>query len=295
MIDGLEADVVTLALAYDIDAIADKGLLPADWQKRLPHNSSPYTSTIVFLVRKGNPKGIKDWDDLVKPRRQRHHAQSEDLGRRALGLSGGLGLRARRSTAARGQGQASSSATLYKNVPVLDTGARGSTITFVAARHRRRAAGLGERGVSGAQGIRRGQVRDRRSVGLASWPSRRWRWSTRWSTSNGTRAVAEAYLKYLYTNEGQEIAAKQLLPSARSPTSAKQYAGSFPKVKLFTIDDVFGGWPKAQSDPLRRRRRVRPDLQELTVRKPANVAGSASRPTQDREHGIRRARCRASA
>ena len=99
MIDGLQADVVTLALAYDIDAIAAKGLISPDWQKRLPLNASPYTSTIVFLVRKGNPKGIKDWDDLIKPGVQRDHAEPEDFGRRALELSGGMGLRARRNSA----------------------------------------------------------------------------------------------------------------------------------------------------------------------------------------------------
>ena len=132
MIDGLEADVVTLALAYDIDAIAEHGgLIPADWQKRLPHNSAPYTSTIVFLVRKGNPKGIKDWDDLVKPGVEVDHAQPEDLGRRALELPGGLGLRAEAARRRRRQGAASSSTKLYKNVPVLDSGARGSTTTFV--------------------------------------------------------------------------------------------------------------------------------------------------------------------
>ena len=148
VIDGLEADVVTLALAYDIDAIAEHATsCPTDWQTRLPNNSSPYTSTIVFLVRKGNPKGIKDWDDLVKPGVAGHHAQPEDLRRRALELPRRLGLRAATSTAATRPRRRTSSRELYRNVPVLDTGARGSTTTFVAARHRRRADRLGERGV----------------------------------------------------------------------------------------------------------------------------------------------------
>ena len=159
MIDGLQADVVTLALAYDIDAIAAKGLIAADWQKRLPQNASPYTSTIVFLVRKGNPKGIKDWDDLIKTGRQRHHAESENLGRRALELSGRLGLCAEEIRLGR-QGQTVRRRSLQERA---GAGYRRARLDrhLRRARRRRRAAGVGERGVPGAARIRQGQVRDR--------------------------------------------------------------------------------------------------------------------------------------
>ena len=184
VIDGLEADVVTLGLAYDIDAIAEKAqLLPANWQSRLPDNSTPYTSTIVFLVRKGNPKGIKDWPDLVKPGVPGDHAQSEDLRRCALGLlaAWGYALKAPAATQAAAKEFVTK---LYKNVPVLDSGARGSTTTFV------------ERGVGDVllPGKTRPTWRSTNSARTSSrssiprsacWPSRQWRWSTRSSTVMG--------------------------------------------------------------------------------------------------------------
>ena len=161
---------------YDIDAIADMAkLIPADWQKRLPNNSAPYTSTIVFLVRKGNPKHIKDWDDLVQPGVSVDHAEPEDLRRRALELPGGLGLRAASKSAATTTKAQEFVRELYKNVPVLDSGARGATTTFVAARHRRRADRVGERSAP-ARRRSSGRISSRSSCRRsASSPSRRWR------------------------------------------------------------------------------------------------------------------------
>ena len=164
VIDGLQADVVTLALAYDIDAIAAKGLIAADWQKRLPLNASPYTSTIVFLVRKGNPKGIKDWDDLIKPGVSRDHAESEDLRRRALELSRRMGLRAEEIRLRR-QGEAIRRRPLQQRAGAGHRRARRDR-HLRRARRRRRAAGVGERGVSRPARIRQGQVRDRVAVGV---------------------------------------------------------------------------------------------------------------------------------
>ena len=181
VIDGLEADVVTLALAYDIDAIAENGSSsPADWQKRLPNNSSPYTSTIVFLVRKGNPKGIKDWNDLVKPGVTVITPNPKTSGGArwnylaawgyALTQPGGNDAKAKDFVTK-----------IYKNVPVLDSGRPRLDDDVRRARHRRRVHRVGERGVPRAQGAGPGQARDRGAEPLASWPSRRSRWSTRWS------------------------------------------------------------------------------------------------------------------
>jgi sulfate transport system substrate-binding protein len=244
VIDGLEADVVTLALAYDIDAIAEKAkLLPADWQRRLPHNASPYTSTIVFLVRKGNPKGIKDWGDLVKPGLQVITPSPKTSGGArwnylaawgyALRQPGGSGATAREFVKK-----------LFANVPVLDSGARGSTTTFV------------ERGI--------GDV-------LLAWENEAYLAVKELGPDKfeivapplsilaeppvavvdkvvdkrGTRKAAEAYLQYLYSAEGQEIAAKNYYRPIDKAVAAK-YAKQFSKVSLFTIDEVFGGWQKAQ-------------------------------------------------
>ena len=246
MIDGLPADVVTLALAYDIDAIARQGLIAQDWQKRLPQNSSPYTSTIVFLVRTGNPKNIKDWDDLVRARRQGDHAESEDLRRRALELSRRLGLCAEAEQAATRRRRKDFVKAIYKNVPVLDTGARGSTITFVE-----RGVGdvlhlLGERGVPRAS-TNSARTSSRSSFRRSrSWPSRRSPSSTRVVDKKGTRAAAEAYLNYLYSKEGQEIAGQAISTARAIRRVAKKYEKPFPKVNLFTIDEVFGGWAGAQ-------------------------------------------------
>jgi sulfate/thiosulfate-binding protein len=244
VIDGLQADVVTLALAYDVDAIAAKGLIPADWQKRLPLNASPYTSTIVFLVRKGNPKGIKDWDDLIKPGVSVITPNPKTSGGARWNYLAAWGYALKKfgtnDKAKQFVGD------LYKNVPVLDTGARGSTVTFV------------ERGV--------GDV-------LLAWENEAFLAQREFGKDKfqivspplsilaeppvsivdtvadrkGTRAVAEAYLRYWYTKEGQEIAARNSY-RPRDPEIAKEYENSFAKVELFTIDDVFGGWAKAQKE-----------------------------------------------
>jgi sulfate transport system substrate-binding protein len=243
VIDGIEADVVTLALAYDIDSIAENSPhLPKDWQAKLPHNSSPYTSTIVFLVRKGNPKGIKDWGDLVKPGvevitpnpktsggAQWNFLAAWDYANTTLGGDETKNIEFVKA--------------LYKNVPVLDSGARGSTTTFV------------ERGV--------GDV-------LLAWENEALLALKEFGTDKfeivapslsilaeppvaivdknvdrkGTRKVAEAYLQYLYSPEGQEIAARNFYRPS-DPKVAAKYEKQFPKLTLVTIDSAFGGWPNA--------------------------------------------------
>jgi sulfate transport system substrate-binding protein len=244
VIDGLQADVVTLALAYDIDAIAAKGLLSADWQKRLPQNSAPYTSTIVFLVRKGNPKGIKDWDDLLKPGVQVITPNPKTSGGARWNHLAAWGY------ALKKYGSADKAkkflADLYEHVPVLDTGARGSTVTFV------------ERGVGDVLlaweneaylalrefGKEKFEIVSP-SVSILAEPPVAVVDTV--AARKGTQTVAEAYLKYWYTKDGQEIAARNSY-RPRDPEVAKQYENSFAKVELFTIDDVFGGWTKAQKE-----------------------------------------------
>ncbi|WP_375777237.1 sulfate ABC transporter substrate-binding protein [Bradyrhizobium sp. ma5] len=244
VIDGLQADIVTLALAYDIDAIAGKGLLPADWQKRLPLNASPYTSTIVFLVRKGNPKGIKDWDDLIKPGVAVITPNPKTSGGARWNYLAAWGYAQKKFGSV--DKAKKFVADLYQNVPVLDTGARGSTVTFVErgvgdvllAWENEAFLALREFGpdkfeiVAPAQSI------------LAEPPVAV---VDAVADKKGTRAVAEAYLKYWYTKEGQEIAARNSY-RPRDPEIAKEYEKSFAKVELFTIDDVFGGWTKAQKE-----------------------------------------------
>lgn len=244
VIDGLPADVVTLALAYDIDAIAQKsGLLPADWQKRLPNNSSPYTSTIVLLVRKGNPKGIKDWDDLVKPGVSVITPNPKTSGGARWNYLAAWGY----AWTQFGKKDANARdfvARLYKNVPVLDSGARGATSTFVQkgigdvliAWENEALLSMKETG-KGAFEL----VTPSLSI-LAEPPVA---WVDRVVDKRGTRAVAQAYLEYLYTAEGQAIAAKNYY-RPRLEAVAQKYADAFPKVKLFTIDEVFGGWQTAQ-------------------------------------------------
>jgi sulfate/thiosulfate-binding protein len=246
VIDGLDADVVTLALAYDIDALATRGgLIPANWQTRLPDNSTPYTSTIVFLVRKGNPKGIHDWGDLVRPDvavvtpspKTSGGARWNYLAAWAWALKQPGGSDATAETFVK---------KLYHNVPVLDSGARGATVTFV------------ERGI--------GDV-------LLAWESEAYLAVKELGPAkfdivaptlsivaeppvsvvdqnvdqHGTRKVAEEYLKYLYSRQGQEIAAKHFY-RPRDPAVAAQYAKQFANIpQLVTIDAVFGGWTRAQA------------------------------------------------
>jgi sulfate/thiosulfate-binding protein len=243
VIDGLRADVVTLALAYDIDEIAGRGLIAADWQKRLPDNAAPYTSTIVFLVRKGNPKNIKDWDDLVKPGVSVITPNPKTSGGARWNYLAAWGY-AKKKYGSDAKAKEFVKA-IYANVPVLDTGARGSLITFV------------ERGV--------GDV-------FLSWENEAYLAAKELgkdrieivvpSTSivaeppvavvdkivdrKGTRAAAGAYLRFLYSKEGQELAAKNYY-RPRDPEVARRYADVLTKVKLFTIDEVFGSWRAAQA------------------------------------------------
>ena len=243
VIDGLQADVVTLALAYDIDAIADAGLIPVDWQQRLPHNSSPYSSTIVFLVRKGNPRGIKDWSDLVKPGvaiitpnpKTSGGARWNYLAAWAYALEqpGGNEAKAREFV-----GQ------LYRNVKVLDSGARGATTTFV------------ERGIGDVLVAWENEAHlSLKEVGpekleivtpslsiLAEPPVAV---VDKVVEKRGTRKIAQAYLEYLYSSEGQELAAKNFYRPTDAQIAAR-YAKQFAKIKLVTVDKVFGGWRKAQ-------------------------------------------------
>ena len=229
VIDGLDADVVTLALAADIDAIAEKtGKLPADWQSRLPDNSSPYTSTIVFVVRKGNPKGDQGLGRPGPAGRQGHHAQPEDLGRRALELPRRLGLGARQARRRRGQGQGVRRRPLPQRArarhrcPRLDHHLR-------PARHRRRADLLGERGLPRARGVRRGQVRDRRPLGksiLAEPPVALVDGNV---DAKGTRKAAEAYLQFLYAPEGQALAAKHYYRPRKPELRRRRGHGPLPQ------------------------------------------------------------------
>jgi sulfate/thiosulfate transport system substrate-binding protein len=243
VIDGLNADIVTLALAYDIDAIAERGLLAKEWQKRHPHNSSPYTSTIVFLVRKGNPKGIKDWNDLVKPGISVITPNPKTSGgaRWNYLAAWGYALKQAGGTDAAAKDFVGK---LFKNVPVLDSGARGATTTFVER-------GIGDVLIAWENeailaikelGPDKFEVVAPPLSILAEPPVAV---VDKVADKRGTRKVAEAYLQYLYTEEGQEIAAKNYYRPISEKT-AKKYAAQFPKISLFTIDDVFGGWIKAQ-------------------------------------------------
>jgi sulfate/thiosulfate transport system substrate-binding protein len=243
IIDGLQADVVTLAMAYDIDEISQRaGLIPANWQSRLPDHSAPYTSTIVFLVRKGNPKHIRDWDDLVKPGVAVITANPKTSGGARWNYLAAWGYALRKNAG----NQAAAKdfvARLYRNVPVLDSGSRGATNTFI------------ERGI--------GDV-------LVAWESEAllalkesgggnfWLVAPSMSilaepaialvdrnvSRHGTGAVAQAYLEYLYSPEGQEIAARHFY-RPRLKTMADKYAAQFPQITLFTIDELFGDWQKA--------------------------------------------------
>ena len=240
VIDGLEADVVTLALAYDIDAIADRSqLLPRSWQSRLPDNSSPYTSTIIFLVRKGNPKRIKGWDDLVRPGVSVITPNPKTSGAArwnylaawgyALKSSGGNEPRAREFITR-----------LFKNVPVLDSGARGATTTFVER-------GIGDVLINWENEIllaSRELGKDSFEVvvpGTSILCEPTVSVVDRVAKKHGTLALARAYLEYLYSEEGQSIAARHYYRPRLGAVAAK-YADHFPKVELFTLGDVAGDW-----------------------------------------------------
>lgn len=243
VIDGLSGDVVTLALAYDIDAIAEKGkLLASDWQTRLPDKSAPYTSTILFLVRKGNPKGIKDWEDLVKPGVSVITPNPKTSGGARWNYLAAWGFALKKWSS---EDKARSFVTaLFKNVPVLDTGARGATTTFVQR-------GIGDVLVAWENeallSVREGG-QDKfeivaPSISILAEPPVAW--VDKVVEKRGTREVAEAYLRFLYTPEGQEIAVKHFY-RPRDESVAQKHAAAFQKLELFTIDTMFGGWAKAQ-------------------------------------------------
>jgi len=244
IIDGLDADVATLALAYDVDQLQEKGkLIPKDWQTRLPHNSSPYTSTIVLLVRKGNPKNIKDWDDLIKPGVSVITPNPKTSGGARWNYLAAWAYAQKHD----GNDEAKTKefiGKLFKNVPVLDTGARGSTTTFV------------ERGIGDvllaweneaflAQkelGVGKFEIIVPSLSILAEPPVTV---VDKVAKKHGTEVVAKAYLEYLYTEEGQDIAAKNYYRPTLASV-AKKYESQFPKVNLVKIDEDFGGWQAAQ-------------------------------------------------
>jgi len=244
VIDGLEADVVTLALAYDIDAIAEKAkLIPKDWQSRLPQNSAPYTSTIVFLARKGNPKHVKDWDDVVKPGISVITPNPKTSGgaRWNYLAAWGYALKKYGNDPAKAKDFVTQ---LYKNVPILDSGARGSTTTFVErgigdvllAWENEAFLAVKELGPDKVEIVVP-------SVSILAEPPVTV--VDKVVDKHKTRAVAHAYLEYLYSPEGQEIAARNYYRPRLESVAAK-YADKFPKINLFTINEVFGGWQKAQ-------------------------------------------------
>jgi len=246
VIDGLQADVVTLALAGDIDALATKGkLIPDKWQSRLPDKSSPYTSTIVLLVRRGNPKGIKDWDDLVEPGVQVITPNPKTSGGARWNYLAAYEFARAKNGGDAGKAKDFVSA-LFKNVPVLDSGARGSTTTFVQRKigdvliawENEAFLALKEFGADNFEIVVP-------SVSILAEPPVTV--VDKVVDKRGTREVAEAYLKYLYSDEGQEIAGKHFYRPSNQKIAAK-FAKQFPKVQLFTIDDKFGGWAKAQQD-----------------------------------------------
>ena len=243
VIDGLEADVVTLALAYDIDAISEKaGLLPANWQSRLPNNSAPYSSTITFLVRKGNPKGIKDWNDLVKPGVSviTPNPKTSGVARWNYLAAWGYALKQSGGDEAKAQDFVWR---LFKNVPVLDSGARAATTTFVER-------GIGDVLINWENEIllsTKGSGKDKfdivvppisilaePTVGVVD----------KIVDKRGTRQVAQAYLEYLYSEEGQEIAGKNNY-RPQLPSVAAKYAANFPALERFTLQEFFGNWQKA--------------------------------------------------
>lgn len=246
VIDGLAADVVTLALAYDIDAIAERSrLLPKEWQKRLPDNSAPYTSTILFLVRKGNPKGIKDWNDLIRPGVAVVTPNPKTSGGARWNYLAAWAYAQKKQGA--NEAEALEFVTkLFQNVPVLDTGARGATTTFIQR-------GIGDVLISweneaflSLKELGQGQFElVAPSLSILAEPSVAV--VDRVAKRKGTEALAKAYLEYLYTEAGQEIAAKHYY-RPRLESVAQKYATTFPKIELVTIDRDFGGWAQAQKN-----------------------------------------------
>jgi sulfate transport system substrate-binding protein len=243
VIDGLAADVVTLALAYDVDAIAERGLLAADWQKKLPNNAAPYTSTIVFLVRKGNPKGVKDWDDLARPGIKVITPNPKTSGGARWNYLGAWGYALKKyGTENKARDFVRD---IFKNVPVLDTGARGATVTFVErnigdvllAWENEAYLAIDEFGKDKFEIVAPPiSILAEPTIAIVD----------KVVDKKGTRAAAEAYFKFIYSPEGQEIAAQNHY-RPRDPAVASKHEGDFAKVELFTIDDVFGGWKKAQA------------------------------------------------
>ena len=244
VIDGLPADVVTLALAADVDALARVGkLLPADWQKRLPDNSAPYTSTIVFLVRKGNPRGLKDWDDLAKPGVSVITPNPKTSGGARWNYLAAWGYALKKFNGDEAKVKEFISA-LYRNVPVLDSGARGSTTTFVKR-------GIGDVLISWENeaflALKDSDAGSFEivvpSLSILAEPTVAW--VDKVVQRKGTAEVAKAYLEYLYSDEGQDIAGRNFY-RPRSAKAAAKYAARFPQIDLITIDEIFGGWTKAQ-------------------------------------------------
>lgn len=243
VIDGLQADVVTLALAYDIDAIAARGLLAKDWQSRLPNNSAPFTSTIVFLVRKGNPKHIKDWNDLIKPGISVITPNPKTSGGARWNYLAAWGYALKQSNNDQSRAR-DFVARLYKNVPVLDSGARGSTTTFVQR-------GIGDvliawenEALLAVEQLGKDKfeiVAPPVSI-LAEPPVAV---VDKVAARHGTAVAAKVYLDFLYSHEGQEIGARNYF-RPRSKEVAAKYDSRFPHLTLFTVDEVFGGWQKAQ-------------------------------------------------
>ncbi len=243
VIDGLAADVVTLALAYDIDEIAQRGLIAKDWQKRLPNNSAPYTSTIVLLVRKGNPKAIKDWNDLARPGISVITPNPKTSGGARWNYLAAWGYALKQPGGSEKTAQEFLSK-IYKNVPVLDSGARGATTTFIER-------GIGDVLITWENeallaikelGPDKVEIVAPSLSILAEPPVAV---VDKVADRRGTRKVAEAYLNYLYSEEGQLIAAQNYYRPTNEKV-AKKYASQFPKVKLLTVDEVAGGWTKAQ-------------------------------------------------
>jgi sulfate/thiosulfate transport system substrate-binding protein len=243
VIDGLAADVVTLALAYDVDAIAQHGLLAADWQKKLPNNAAPYTSTIVFLVRKGNPKGVKDWDDLAKPGIKVITPNPKTSGGARWNYLAAWGYALKKYGS---EDKARDFVRdIYRNVPVLDTGARGATVTFVErnlgdvllAWENEAYLALDEFGKDKFEVVTPAlSILAEPTIAIVD----------KVVDKKGTRSAAGAYLNFIYSPEGQEIAAQNHY-RPRDAAIAMNHENSFAKVELFTIDDTFGGWQKAQA------------------------------------------------